>query len=143
MTKIPLEDQPKLAEKYGIAFAWFNLAEESLKWAMLTKSKLTSNVPKIITELFDNQMFGQKIRLSEGMFDSSLAKKLWQLNNIRLLLAHGITGETANIGPDKKPIFTGEITITHKGKDTQLNEEFLDSAIALAKEVSDQLFAIR
>lgn len=141
MCKIPLEDNRELAKKYGIAFGWINLIEEQLKWALLIKSNLTNNVPKVVIDLFDNQMLGQKIMIAENLLDKRIISKLRDLNNKRRVIAHGVTGQTY-VTIDNKATPTDNYTISHQGKDISLND-MLDKTIELSKELNKLLHEVR
>src|SRR3989338_11485261 len=89
----PIEENPELAQQYGIASVWINLVEYALKWALLTKKKFTTNVPNIVMDLFDNQTLGQIILVSEGILEERTIGKLRDLNNKRRILAHGVVSQ--------------------------------------------------
>lgn len=141
MSKIPLENNPELAQKYGIAFAWINLVEENLKWALLIKNKLTNNVPKFVMDLFDSHTLGQKILIAENSIDNKIIGKLRDLNNKRRIIAHGLTGQTY-VTIDNKLTPTDNYTIEHKGNTIPL-KDFLDGTTTLAKEISETLSQVR
>jgi hypothetical protein len=132
----PIENNKNLAKKYGIAFIWINLVEQHLKWAILTKNKLTSNIPDIITDLFDNQTLGQKIFLAEKTFDKKILGKLHNLNNKRNILAHGVVAKL--LDNEKLLNKVEQFVIIHKKTDHQLNI-LLDDTIKLCKSLSEDL----
>lgn len=137
MSVLPIESYPELLTEYGRAFAWFNLAEYSLNIVMLVKGGLIKANVKMTNQLLDEMMFGKKIQLAKNFLDEAIIKKLWQLNDKRLILAHGVSGEKAPI--NNPTLKTGNIVIGHKQKEHVLDKKFLADAIKLAKEISEIL----
>lgn len=137
MSKLPIEDCPELLLEYGRAFAWLNLAESYLNLILLVKAGLAKANGKTVNHILDEMMIGKKISLAAGFLPKDIVKSLWKLNNNRLLLAHGITGEEV---PDDNPTLrTGKFSIHHKQKRHDFSKEFLTETINLAKELSEKL----
>lgn len=138
MNKLPIEDYPDLLLEYGRAFAWLNLSESYLNLILLVKGGLTHANAKTVNQILDEMMLGKKISLASEFLPQDIVKRLWKLNNHRVLLAHGITGEEAPA--DNPTLRTGEISIQHKQKKQEFTKPFLNETIDLARELSEQLY---
>lgn len=134
--QIPIEKNLKLAQKYGIAFAWINSLE-------FTLTNLLIHYGIKERKECEDMMFGKKLRDADKIpkifINDKIIEKLRELNKKRRVFAHGVTGEKVITGKNIELIYTGEYTISHKKEDHAL-EEFLDSVIFLAKEIGDDLY---
>lgn len=137
---IPLENEPELAQKFGIAIAYICLVEDLLMWALLIKSGVNP-VPNLITNLFGEVTLGRKISLSKELLDKKTQKKLHTLNETRGILVHGVIGQEfqlTDIG--YKP--TQNYEINKNSKEFPLNDH-LDKTITLAKELIEVLHPVQ
>lgn len=138
MSIIPLEEHPKLAARYGVAFGLINLVQDRLKWRVLIAAGLNP-VPEVIMDIFDDMTLGQMIHAaSSKLKDKKLIGYLHDLNNKRRVLAHGIVGEKAFTSKGKAPVFTGELSIKLK-KHVYLLPVLLEDTIKLARKISDKM----
>ena len=92
---------------------------------------------KIVDKILDELMMGKKINIAKEYLSDSLIKKLWKLNNNRILLAHGVVSEE-NCG-NNLVARTGKLIINHKQKKISFSKKFLEETVELAKEVLDEL----
>lgn len=139
MNKLPIEDYPKLLIEYGRAFACLNSMEMYLNLILLVKGKFQNVDVMLLNKILDEMIIGKKITLCEPYLSNTgkLVSKLRQLNDDRVLLAHGITGEQVDI---KDPMVnTGNILIMHKQKQHPFTEEFLQSICQRARDISVEL----
>lgn len=137
MSRLPIEDYPELLLEYGRAFAWINITEDHLNSILIVKAGLGKANGKTVTQILDDMMIGKKIRLASDYLPKDIEKRLWQLNDCRLLLAHGTTGEEA---PADNPLLkTGKLTIQHKHKKCDFSKTFLNETITLSKQISEEL----
>ena len=137
MNKLPIEYYPELLLEYGRAFAWLNIAEAYLNLILLVKAGLAKANGKTVNQILDEMMIGKKISLAADFLPKGIIKSLWKLNNNRLLLAHGITGEEAPA--DNPTLKTGKMFLCHKQKRYNFTKEFLTETANLAKELSERL----
>ncbi|PIZ93866.1 MAG: hypothetical protein COX82_01830 [Candidatus Magasanikbacteria bacterium CG_4_10_14_0_2_um_filter_41_10] len=139
MNKLPIEEYPELLTEYGRAFAWLNSMEDYLNIILLIKGRFQHIDVSLKNTILDEMMMGKKITLCEPYLSNTgkLVSKLRQLNDDRVLLAHGITGEQVDI---KAPMVnTGNILIMHKQKQHPFTEEFLQSICQRARDISIEL----
>ncbi len=123
--------------EYGRAFAWLNLAESYLNLILLVKAGLTHANAKTVNQILDEMMIGKKISLASDFLPQDIVKRLWELNNYRLFLAHGITGEEV---PANNPYFKDYKNIySAQTKKQEFSKPFLTKIINLARELSEQL----
>lgn len=137
MSKLPIEDYPELLLEYGRAFAWLNTTEEYLNSILLVKAGLTKANRKTVNQILDEMMIGKKISLAADFLPKDVIKSLWKLNDKRVLLAHGITGE--EVPADNPTLKTGKVFLHHKEKRHTFTKEFLVGIINLARELSERL----
>lgn len=137
MNKLPIEDYPELLLEYGRAFAWLNLSESYLNLILLVKGGLSHADNKTVTTILDEMMLGRKISLASEFLPKEIVKSLWKLNDNRVLLAHGITGEEAPA--DNPTLRTGKLSIQHKQRKQAFTKPFLTETTDLARKLSAQL----
>lgn len=127
---LPIEAFPDLLFEYGRALAWINMAEFELNLLIKVKTKLIRADHEIVDNLLDDMMIGKKISLAQQFLSKKLISDLWELNNRRLLLAHGLSGQNMN---------TGELSIKHKKVEQQITKPYLEETTKKAQLVSEEL----
>jgi hypothetical protein len=137
MAILPIENYPDLLIEYGRASAWCNSVEDYLSLVILGKGGLNKANYKMTSQILEEMMFGKKIRLTQNILNNALIKKLWKLNDKRLILDHGITGEKVPI--DNPALRTGKMVINHKSKEHIFDKKFLADIVRLAKEILEDL----
>jgi len=137
MSRLPIEDYPELLLEYGRAFAWLNITEDHLNSILIVKAGLGRANGKTVTQILDDMMVGKKISLASDYLPKNTVKRLWQLNDRRLLLAHGTTGE--EVPADNPSLKTGKLSIQHKQQKCDFSKPFLNETITLAKEIAEEL----
>jgi len=130
-----VEKDEKLLTEYGRVFAYINIVEGNLDIFISCQSGLTTD-SKIIYKILDELMMGKKINIAKEFLSKDLIKKLWRLNDNRILLAHGVVSEEVS---DNIAIGTGKLLINHKHKKTPFDISFLEETFELAKETLDEL----
>lgn len=132
---LPIEKDEKLLTEYGRVFAYINIVEGNLDIFISCQSGLMTD-GKIIYKILDELMIGKKINIAKKFLSKDLIKKLWRLNDNRILLAYGVVSEevSGNIA-----IGTGKLSINHKHKKTPFDISFLEETFELARETLDEL----
>ncbi len=128
---LPIEAHLDILQEYGRALAWINMVEFELNLLIKIKSKLIHANSEIVDDILDDMMIGKKIRIAEKFINKKIINGLWELNNRRLLLAHGLSGENFD---------TGEISIKHKKNEQPITKQFLEDTTEKAKQISEELF---
>ena len=132
---LPIENDEKLLTEYGRVFAYINIVEGNLDLFIGCQfGVMTSH--KIIYNILDELMMGKKINIAKEFLSKDLIKKLWRLNDARILLAHGVVIEEASGNPI---VGTGKLLINHKHKEYPFDMQFLGETFELAKETLDEL----
>jgi len=132
---LPIEKNEKLLTEYGRVFAYINIVKGNLDIFIRCQSGLMAG-DKIIYKILDELMMGKKINIAKEFLSKDLIKKLWRLNDSRILLAHGVVSEEASGNP---VIGTGKLSINHKHKKTPFDTKFLKETFELAEETLDEL----
>jgi hypothetical protein len=127
---LPIEAHPDLLREYGRALAWISMVEFDLNWLIKIKGKLIEADFKMVDDDLDNMIIGKKIKIAEQFIDKKIISDLWQLNDRRLILVHGISGANTE---------TGEMSIEHKKKEQPLTNKFLEDTTEKAKMISEEL----
>lgn len=139
-TRLPIESYPELMQEYGRAMAWINMIDYLLNLVIRVRGNLLNSDYELVGKILDDMIFGRKIAITENIIDSKIRKKLNTLNEKRLFLAHGITGE--EVPADNPSQKTGKLIINHKKKQVLLDKDFLDDTTKIAQELSHQLQAL-
>ena len=132
---LPIEKDEKLLTEYGRVFAYINIVEGNLDLFIIYKSGLMTG-DKIIYKILDELMMGKKISIAKEFLLKDLTKKLWRLNDNRILLAHGVVSEEASGNPI---IGTGKLSINHKQKKYSFDIKFLEETFKIAKETFEEI----
>lgn len=133
--KLPIEKNEKLLTEYGRVFAYINIVEGNLDIFIECQSGLMTDY-KIIYKILDELMMGKKINIAQEFLSKDLIKKLWRLNDNRILLAHGVVSEESY---DNSVNGMGKLLINHKHKKAPFDMKFLEETFELAKETLDEL----
>ena len=100
---------------------------------------------KMVDQLLNRMMLGEKIKLAECLLDPKIIKQLQQLNKKRIILAHNVTGEKV-FSEDgsilKTALKTGELIFIQGRKEIPFNKTFLTDITELAKELSETLLVV-
>lgn len=133
--KLPIESKPELLQEFGRAFAYLINVEGAIGTAIRTKGELKNKPRERRLELSDQMTLGMKIKSVEKMFSEKLINELKELNEKRILLAHGVIMK----GEDES------LLIDHKLKCRELDKEFLidiiNSSKILRKKVIEEICA--
>ena len=133
---LPIEENDKLLIEYGRIFAYINIIEGNLDLFIICKSGLITTNNKMIDKILDELMMGKKINIVKESLSKGLIKKLWKLNENRILLAHGVVSKESS---DDSVIATEKLIINHKHNKIPFDIQFLEKTFELAKETLDEL----
>lgn len=132
-SNLPIEDHPDLLQEYGRALACINIVEKMVNG--LIKEKDTT---RDYVEL-EGKNFAPKIRdiKNNNWLEDNLVQRLFDLNDARVTLAHGISGE--KVDPSNPDIRSGKFVISHKGEKL-FNKTWLEGISNEAKELTWELY---
>lgn len=136
----PLEKEPELLASYGKAIILHNTLEFQLVELIRFKGKMTESNKSLVDNLLENKGLGNKIGLvreSEIIKDPILLGLLGEVNDDRILLAHGVSAEMVDHINANKP---SGYTIAKNGKSYLLNKDLLEKMIDRAKKAGSKLF---
>jgi hypothetical protein len=142
------DDNPDLLLEYGRAFAWLNSVESILNfviWSYLTHAvtiKITGGIHDesgIVNQMMDDMMLGKKIKLLEKVLNKELIKDLWELNESRILLAHGVFERLSVIDENDIEVPLAPI-FAHKKTVKPLSVNFFKSITQKAEDIYKRLW---